>query len=437
MQYKIPQNVGIEDKIVGPFSLRQLIILAGGAGVSYVLFVISSKLYELNIIEYILIALPALFALAAATLKIYNVSFTKYIFLMLEFAIKPKKRMWDHRGISALVSPDLSESVSKKKEEKETEKDRKNVNLGDLSAMLDSGGFEHIQKVEHSDIDKVSDDDLITEAYFGNKKEESPTKNMYWRTREVQKKKLDLLAKLKPTEKAPVKVEAIVTEKPEVSEQLPPPPKEAKSAPIVSPEALTHITTPEEVKTEIPPQPITEAVIISPAPVVVPEATVEKKPVPANIHLEEPVKLVKKDAPKTENKPVVFIDKVEKKEVRKENQKPQIKISGLSLSPKKQAPNHQQIPKPANTKPTSKPQPQINVQPQSPAPAPKKKRKRKRKPNPGTQPLRQDAQINSTSKSEPIKLIQTPAPPARQIKKEGETSFNDLSKGGEIEFNLD
>lgn len=202
LQYKIPQNVGIEDKIVGPFSLRQLIILAVGGGISYVLFAITSRIYELNILEYILIAFPALFALAAAMLKIHNVSFTKYILLMLEFAIKPKKRMWDHRGISALVAPDLTDKAASKRSEVTEEKGEKNVNLRDLSAMLDSGGFEHIQQVKHEDIDEVKDDDLITEAYFGHKKEESSTQNMYWRTRDMQKKKLDLLATVKASAKA-------------------------------------------------------------------------------------------------------------------------------------------------------------------------------------------------------------------------------------------
>ena len=45
LQYKIPQDIGIEDKIVGPFSLRQLLIVAVGGGISYAIFAISSRLY--------------------------------------------------------------------------------------------------------------------------------------------------------------------------------------------------------------------------------------------------------------------------------------------------------------------------------------------------------------------------------------------------------
>jgi len=199
VQYKIPQNVGIEDKIVGPLTLRQLIILAVGCGVSYVLFAILSKLYELNILEYIIIVLPALIAAAVALIKINDMRLTKFILMFLEFSIKPKKRIWDHRGIAATVAPDLTE---RKKEEKMPEdalgqKAKKAANLKDLTMVLDTGGFDHLKGIEHKDIDSVHDDDLVTQSYFGNK--DSATKNIYWRTKESHKNMLDIFAKLPVT----------------------------------------------------------------------------------------------------------------------------------------------------------------------------------------------------------------------------------------------
>ena len=199
LQYKIPQNVGIEDKIVGPFSLRQLIILGVGLGVSYTLFALSNKFYQLNVLEYIVICLPALIALAAALLKIRNVTFTKFILLSLEFAIRPKRRFWDHHGIAYVSDPDLTDKTSLrvvKNEADLADAKRKNVNLEELSATLDSGGFKYVNDVTHDDLDNVDDEDLITQAYFGHRRKEGPVHNMYWRTRDVQKKKLNILAKL-------------------------------------------------------------------------------------------------------------------------------------------------------------------------------------------------------------------------------------------------
>lgn len=369
LQYKIPQNIGIEDKIVGPFSLRQLIILAVGGGISYVLFAISSRIYELNVIEYILIAFPALFALAAAMLKIHNVTFIKYLLLMLEFAIKPKKRMWDHRGISSLVAPDLTEKKVSEKEKSTTEKGRKNVNLSSLSAMLDSGGFEHVEQVKHEDIDKVNDDDLITEAYFGHKKKESSTENMYWRTREVQKKKLDILAKIK-----------------------------TPSPPPAPPPAISAVPAPA----------------VFPAPV------------------------------KTAEKPA----EPRKKETVAEHLASVIKEARENNEAKKEA--VQQVKKLEAPKPPIQPAPPRDTStPTAPStlPTPKKKRKRKRKPKAQPQPVRQNTQIDTTSKTEPVKLISKPEPakpiekrepqPEKPNRTEKETSFSDLSGGDEIEINLD
>lgn len=181
---------------MGPFSLRQLLILGAGFGLSYTLFAVTSRFYELNVVEYIIIAIPGLFALAAALIKIYHVTFIKFLLLSLEHAINPKKRHWDHQAIAPTVDPDLTEKTKSKKGILEVEKKKTNVNLRALSVTLDSGGFTHLEGVEHEDLDKVNDDDLITQAYFGHRRNEGPVHNMYWRTRDVQKKKLDILAKL-------------------------------------------------------------------------------------------------------------------------------------------------------------------------------------------------------------------------------------------------
>lgn len=203
MQYKIPQNVGIEDKIVGPLTLRQLIILAVGFGTSYVLFAIISRIYELNILEYAIIILPGAISAAFALIRINDISLMKFFFLFLEFSIKPKKRVWDHRGITNIVSPDLSssgknEAINLNKDESAVKKAKQAANLRELTKALDSSSFSHLEKVNHEDIDDAHDDDLVTQAYFGNKKNE--TNNIYWRTKTSHLEMLKTLAKLPVTQ---------------------------------------------------------------------------------------------------------------------------------------------------------------------------------------------------------------------------------------------
>lgn len=38
MQFQVPQYIEVEDKLVGPLSLKQFIYLAGAGGISYILF---------------------------------------------------------------------------------------------------------------------------------------------------------------------------------------------------------------------------------------------------------------------------------------------------------------------------------------------------------------------------------------------------------------
>lgn len=202
LQYKIPQNVGIEDKIVGPFSLRQLIIVFAGLGISYVLFAILGKMYELNILEYIIIAIPAILAMAIALVKINGLTLFKFTLITIEFAIKPKRRVWDHRGILNIVAPTLFNTHNKsteKKEKKDTgEKDKKNMSLDQLSQILDSGGFEHMKTEDHQDIDESKDENLVLEAFLGANKTEDEKR--YWKDKTARERVLVKLAKMPRTE---------------------------------------------------------------------------------------------------------------------------------------------------------------------------------------------------------------------------------------------
>lgn len=249
MQYKIPQNVGIEDKIVGPLTLRQLIILAIGIGISYTLFAVMNKIYELNILEYIVIAIPAILSAAFALIRPRDLSLARYLVLFLEFSIKPKKRLWDHRGIASTVAPDLSDSKvgTDESDNSKLESTAKTApNLDELTRVLDSGGFQHLHPVEHDDIDDVKDDNLVTQAYFGHKAND--TENMYWRTTDSHKKRLDIFAQMPITnvkegsKEAEVMKQEIAKAKKEV--------EEAQNAALVTPSVPAAAATIAPEKTE-------------------------------------------------------------------------------------------------------------------------------------------------------------------------------------------
>ncbi len=89
LNFHVPQFIEVEDKVVGPFTLRQFIYLIGGAGIAFIAY----KLLPLFLAVFIM--LPAL-ALGAA-LAFYKVNNRPFIFLLesaFKYSIGNKLYVW-------------------------------------------------------------------------------------------------------------------------------------------------------------------------------------------------------------------------------------------------------------------------------------------------------------------------------------------------------
>jgi len=72
MRFQVPQFIEFEDKIFGPLTLKQFIYLAGGGGLSFVLYVLLKNVF--------LAALPIIAVMAAAVaLAFYKVNNKPFI----------------------------------------------------------------------------------------------------------------------------------------------------------------------------------------------------------------------------------------------------------------------------------------------------------------------------------------------------------------------
>lgn len=99
MQYKIPQNVQIEDKIVGPLTLKQLIYLGIGGGITYAIYTALASKYYIEVWIWF-VAPPALLTLAFTFIKVNGIPFAKWILLMIEYIYNPKK---EHLNLEAEI----------------------------------------------------------------------------------------------------------------------------------------------------------------------------------------------------------------------------------------------------------------------------------------------------------------------------------------------
>lgn len=119
MQFKVPQNVRREDKIVGPLTLKQMIICAIGGSIAYAIY-ISLAPYYIWITWLPPVAIVTIITIAFAFVRPLDLSFTKWILLWIEFSLLPQKRSW-RKSSAEIQIPLESKSRQQKKSKKEQE----------------------------------------------------------------------------------------------------------------------------------------------------------------------------------------------------------------------------------------------------------------------------------------------------------------------------
>jgi hypothetical protein len=89
MQFRVPQFIDIEDKIFGPFTFKQFVYLAGGAGISYILWrVLPTFLAILVIVPVIALSLALTFY------KVNDRPFIDTLQAGVNFLFKNKLYLW-------------------------------------------------------------------------------------------------------------------------------------------------------------------------------------------------------------------------------------------------------------------------------------------------------------------------------------------------------
>lgn len=144
MQFKVPQNVQREDTIVGPLTLKQLIILGAGGGLAYTVYISLSQSY------FIEVWLPPTAIIAGLTLaftflKINNRPFHLFLMSFIEYHMLPKKRTWiQGSGNPPIVYQEKKKDDTPRKIEAKMEKSEKS--LEELTSMVDKFGKSDLAK---------------------------------------------------------------------------------------------------------------------------------------------------------------------------------------------------------------------------------------------------------------------------------------------------
>ena len=89
MRYQVPQFIEIEDKIIGPLTVKQFVYLVGGAGMSFIMY----NFLPL-IVALLLIAIIIPISLALAFYKINNKPFIDFMESAFAFYTKQNLYIW-------------------------------------------------------------------------------------------------------------------------------------------------------------------------------------------------------------------------------------------------------------------------------------------------------------------------------------------------------
>ncbi|KKS39066.1 MAG: hypothetical protein A3G49_03200 [Candidatus Sungbacteria bacterium RIFCSPLOWO2_12_FULL_41_11] len=88
-QYQVPQFINIEDKVVGPLTLKQFFYLLAGAAVGFICYLI------LQFALFIIVMIPvSILTLLLTFLTINGQPFAKIAYSALNFYMKPKLFIW-------------------------------------------------------------------------------------------------------------------------------------------------------------------------------------------------------------------------------------------------------------------------------------------------------------------------------------------------------
>ena len=95
MQYKVPQNIDLEDRIVGPFTMKQFIYLLVSGGIIYGWWNYLQQGFDNFIPAFLLVAIPiGLLGFALAIVKVNDRPFEYFILSFIKFIFGPKQKRW-------------------------------------------------------------------------------------------------------------------------------------------------------------------------------------------------------------------------------------------------------------------------------------------------------------------------------------------------------
>ncbi len=146
-QFTVPQFIDVEDKIIGPITTRQFLIILGG----FILIGIAYKLFDFSLFLTFTIV-DLLFCAIIAFVKINGRPFHFFILNFIQTMKRPRLRVWNN--IIGKSEAEYNEVDKTLAEEKPTVLARRftSSRLAELSLVVDTRGAYQGEEEESTDI---------------------------------------------------------------------------------------------------------------------------------------------------------------------------------------------------------------------------------------------------------------------------------------------
>ena len=142
MQFAVPQFTEVEDKLIGPLTLKQFLILLAAGGFDLFLY----SIFKISLL-FFLLALPvAILGIAMAFGSFNGRPFFTYTYAFLSFIFKPKSRVFSREIpiVTVMKTDKKPEPIIANKTEEEPDASR----LKKLAYMLDQKTVEEKELIK-------------------------------------------------------------------------------------------------------------------------------------------------------------------------------------------------------------------------------------------------------------------------------------------------
>jgi hypothetical protein len=135
-QFTVPQFIDVEDKIFGPITTRQFVILLVAGLTLFVAF----KLADTTLFIFLLAFIGGL-AIIIAFVKINGQAFHYFILNIIQTLRRPSRRLWNKEYTPQELRESIKESVVKTVEADEPAPKMSYTKIRDLSLQVNTGGY--------------------------------------------------------------------------------------------------------------------------------------------------------------------------------------------------------------------------------------------------------------------------------------------------------